>query len=275
MWQLLFTLLALQDPSIPADTPLLADSPSAATVEFSLACPVAAHRAFSNGTVTYEVWRGDVTNPSLRIIKTFRWASRNPDALKWSVRLPPGVYSYEVIGQNGGGRQPLDFVCSTYQYVAALPRATRRVVDTMEEGLGDPIPRVYIYGLAPRASKISVVRFLNNVSCGASIATAAEKPIDVKRDAIGYYASDHYSEKAEAGAVFGIYVQTAGGARTFRAVADYPKEMLVPPTSVRLDLTQGMLAAALNKPTGSLLCVPSNPLGRSGIHSQDRAAQPG
>jgi hypothetical protein len=39
---------------------------------------------------------------------------------------PPGVYSYDVKGQHGGGRQPVDFVCSTYYYEVTLPGAMRR-----------------------------------------------------------------------------------------------------------------------------------------------------
>lgn len=274
MWWLLFVLLALQEPSIPVDTPPLADSPSFATVEFSLTCPVAAHRVFSDGAVSYNIWRGDVSNPDLHVVKTLRWTSRSPKALQWSVRLPSGVYSYEVVAQHGGGNRPIDFVCSSYQYVATLPGATRRVVDTMRQGLGDPVPRVYVYGVAPKAIKISVVRFLKNVSCGSALASAAERPIDLDRDAVGYYASDSYRGAVEAGAVFGVRVQTAGGMRTFKTIADYPNAMLAPPTSVRFDLTPAMLSAASKMPADSMLCIPSDRLvGRFAVPSQNRVAE--
>jgi len=245
-------------------SPLSPDSPENATIDFSFKpCSRADGQSFTGGIILYSIWSRDVRSPGFGVEKKFAWNSNDPKPLHWSVRVPPGVYSYEVEAVHRAAVDRMSVFCSSYFYVAALPRSTRRITETMYEGLGDPIPRVYVYGVAPKGSEVSVVRFDGKPDCGDSLTAESETPLAAERDAVGYYASESYvpgdaSTRPIKGVVLGVRVKMPGSndVRTFRVVTDYPNSIVQdPPISARFDLTSEMIQAAFDRPGNALVCT--------------------
>jgi hypothetical protein len=156
------------------------------------------------------------------------------------------VYSYEVEAVHRAAVESTSVFCSSHLYVAALPGSTRRITESLREGLRDPIPRVYVYGMVPKAAQISVVRFDGAPGCGTRIDALPVSRLRTERDATGYYA-----------VVLGIRVTMPGHRepRTFPLVTGYPTSVIQErPISARFDLSPTMIDAALNEPADTLLC---------------------
>jgi hypothetical protein len=131
----------------------------------------------------------------------------------------------------------------------------------MYDGLGDPIPRVYIFGLAPNSVRVSVVHFSDKAvaNCGSSLSLKSSTLPDIEQTNRGYYASDSYlSAENESSAVFGVRVTTSDGiSRIFRVVANYPDSIVaILPTDRRFDITRTMIEEALHQPGDRLVCLP-------------------
>jgi hypothetical protein len=243
--------------AVYAGTPVAATtvvpSNSLGTVEFALKpCPLAISHPFTGGTVTYQIF-GDGGG----ITEKFPWDSRDSKPLHLTAQLTPGVYTYAVNGRYVSGNQ-LVVGCQAYWYLAVLPGDTRHIRDQMLDCCGDPIPMIYIDGLVSSAVRIRAVRFDNTPGCDAPLAGLTPTPIDVERNAVGYYAKGSLQPGLNEGkvAVFGIEIQRASGeSRMLRVMSDYAThDIMVPPKLARMDLTNGLLAAAFAKPSGTLLC---------------------
>jgi hypothetical protein len=243
MWKHLVTygLIVAVCCGIPRAAVAVVPTDGLGAVELSLKpCAHALSSPFKNGTLTYQIW-GDNAN----IEKRFPWNSRDSKPLHLAMQLPPGVYTYDVVGSSVAEKQP---GCQAFFYFAVLPGDTRHIDVEMLDCCGDPIPRLYVAGVAPAGINVSVARFETAPSCGAPVTGLTSIPIDLERTAVGYYASDnHLSGEANArGAVFGLIVaRTSGETRTIRVTADYPTEFLGAfPKLVRFDLTAAVLSAA-------------------------------
>ena len=178
--------------------------------------------------------------------------------MQWSLHIPAGVYSYEVTAEHAANNA-LDVECSYYDYMVALPKEVRRYAKTMYNGLGDPIPRVYIFGLAPKGTRVSVVHFADKaLKCGGRFPDRFGTSMATERTEQGYYASDSLlSAEHETAAVFGVQVNVPGAAepRTFRVIADYPDSIVaLLPTYARFDITLQMLKEAQGVPANVLIC---------------------
>lgn len=224
------------------NSPLTPASSNNGTVHFSFKpCDRVGHQTFSNGLVHYSIWSNAANwTPNWGMNQNVVWKTTEPSAMQRSYSVPPGAYSYEVTAMHGRDSDPSYVFCSQYLYVVVLPGSDRYVTETMYEGLADPIPRVFIYGLASPAFDVSVFRYRSNPECNASLSGVAGTPLDVERDKVGYYASDGYmSFPNEKGAVFGVKVTPKGStqSRTYRVVADYPDSIVsITPNSARFDV---------------------------------------
>ena len=228
-------------------------------VEFSFTpCMRAMGLVFSNGSVVYNIWSGaDNWLPNWSTGRNLIWRSKSTAAFHQTFSAPPGAYSYEVFANHGQRPSEREFVsCSFYYYVVVLPRSVRRISETLYEGTADPIPKVFVYGVAPASADVSVLRYPSNPECGATLQGLNGNLLPVERDAVGYYASDSYLSNDRANrAVFGVKVVQKGSAepRIFRVVADYPDSIVsIVPTSARLDVTPAL--TDLKAPSGVLLC---------------------
>jgi hypothetical protein len=263
MFAIVFLFGQTASPSVPpyaaaTDSPRRPYSAQDATVDFTLKpCPSVKGLAISEGRLEYSIWNGANSNSTVSVTKTATW-KKGSEPLRWSVRVPAGAYSYDIDadGRDARGRE---VECQDFFYLAVLPGATRRIVEMMYDGIGDPMPRVYIYGFAPKGSHISVVRFDESLGCGSSLSNASENQIAVERTADGFYASDTMlPDRSNGNVVMGVRVQmdASGDTRTFRLVTEYPKSILHgSPISARLDVTDEMMQSATESP-GVLICTP-------------------
>jgi hypothetical protein len=257
------TAATMPTATVPTDSPPLASSPTDAQINFSFEpCPGANRLGFSNGWVRYSIWGGpDNPVPDLKIQKTFSWNAKTGSGLRWTTHIPPGAYSYEVVADHLSG-SVADLECSYYHYVVALPKDVRHYDETMYDGLKDPIPRVYVFGLAPDKIRVSVVHFRNKALaiCGTNLSLRSFFLLQTERTGRGYYASDSYlSAENERDAVFGVRITTRDGrSRTFRTVANYPDSIVaLLPTYRRFDISSTMIQKALHQPADTLVCLPN------------------
>lgn len=258
------TTITTPAPPMPqiTDSPVLPASAATGKVDFAVnLCDSAKWRVFKDGTIHYSIWSGVENDPpNWHTDRNVRWQSGDPSALHQSFTIPPGAYSYEVTATHGHDSSLV--YCSLYYYVVVLPGSERHVPGTMYEGMGDPIPLVFIYGLANPDADVAVFRYPTNPTCGSRLAGLRGVPLDVRRDAVGYYADDSYfSSWREHGAVFGVRVTPNGAtdSMTFRVVANYPDSVVsIVPTSARLDLTQMLLDSAHHGSANTLLCQPAH-----------------
>jgi hypothetical protein len=223
-----------------------------ATVELiTKPCAFQTH-AFQGASLTYTI-----QTPSGNTVaeKYIDWNSNDPRQLHWTARIPAGVYEYDIQSRIHDD----DLPCMGPGSFAILPGDSRRISAPMYGGLSDPIVPLHIYGTAPFGVAVSIQRFDDSLPCNAAIPDAAGSSIAVERDDIGYYAQDTTYDGREDNhtAVFGVRVQRANAEpRTIRITGDYPsRNIAVPPTWVRFDLTQQVLDAAYKGRPGTLLCV--------------------
>jgi hypothetical protein len=208
---------------------------------------------FTGGTLRYTI---DGTG-GIAAQRSFRWDSDDQSVLRWSARVPAGVYQYDAYGLV----TPSSLPCRATGFVAVLPGSFRRIDASMYGGIADQLVPLLIYGTLPAGVSASILRFDTAAACGAAIRLSGNSAVDVERDGVGFYASDLRVSGSEKGSVvFGIRVeQPQQEARTFRLVADYPRENIaVPPTAVRFDISQAMIKSSLKSPPNTLVCVPGS-----------------
>jgi len=240
-------------------TPMLARGaePDATVVISTKPCTFQTKHSFIGAKLQY--WLSSVDG--FKLSKEVTWNSDDKRQLRWTVQIPPGVYSYDVNGIVNSA----DLPCMSPGFFAVLPGSLKRINAPMAGGIIDPTVPLFIYGMEPPDIHAMIVRFDGHPNCGSELGSLATHPIKIDYDNVGYYAADYtyadesslVSPAARENVVLGIQVQRPNEEpRMIHIVASYPSSTIAsPPTAVRVDLTPKMLEAAFDDPPNALLCL--------------------
>ena len=207
------------------------------------------------------------------ITKSVVWNSRDTLPLHFATHIPPGVYTYDIQGGIVAGKDLIS--CQAYYYFAALPGDSRTINDSMIDCCADPIPALFIMGIAPTTVRLSVMRYDVPLECEATLPETG-KLIPVEQTSVGYYATDSSLTAQPTGqhVTFGIGIQRiSGDKRVIRVIADYPKNIVQDkPTVVRLDLTPQLIDSQFRNAAGVLGCVKTSSPSRPAATPPNRGA---